>query len=952
MEVERARRDAPESARHTYYYPTPREPRRGIKRSSERLRGHLETASCRVSRRLRRRSLRNSASHRRPRAAAPLSARRRRYLIKLPAPGSDPTLRSDAGPAAGSRYKRAKYGVDEEDADERTLGGASSKKPSSSSAAAALTGRSRADDPGDDDDAGVPPHFDLLVVFALGIVRAILRKAQGGEKERADGELDAGEEGGPSLSRPSVSVLEGLVPLAVRALASPHAAVPPLATRVLAQLSTMRLSSFDASTGALGRRIMALLKDTPASDVALTADCVKLLNNLLKRHAAFAPTDAQFRFICQRCFGDLEGDLNPMLRSGGADSSGGGDRVSAASTFALMRAVMARRPMIPEIYDVARNVAELVVRAPAAETRALCAKALVQFLLDYPLGERVMRGYLDRLAANLEYEHAAGRLSAARCVRDVVEKFPASAVEAHAMFFFVPLVARLGADEDAKCREAVGECLGALLRRVRDAGVARKLLTLLVAWLAPPERVFSGKNSGGGPKGPLGDPRLRRSALQTLGFAIRACPSEAKRALRASRCLVAAALRESDPRAGGDARDDDETVRGWRVAYFACRLAEAARVAGGGCAEALFGPPPRGDGGDDDAADEEDDDLMPDDEYARAAASAAAALGEEAAALDAPGAIWGLCEALLRHRHQWVQSVASRVVGHFLAVEGAALARRAVEEKGDPGAANANNASFDASPISLERVARHTLGILEQGAGAGAVDLDAGLAEQATKNLVFVSAALVRAEMMTTDDENAASARGGDEKSLDASDERGSRDSRPPLPWLFRRMGKVCAGATSAARSAALRWTAALAATLGPDAFASRANDSNHSKLRMRFELAAALMRPAVLCADANTGGVEEAHRARAEEALEVLRDAMPPEAFTRAYAAARESIDAARNERRRKKALERATDPERAARAKIVKAGKRKEARKRKVQAFRAGKGASESSKKRAKRA
>ena len=882
----------------------------------------------------------------------PLSARRRRYLIKLPAPGSDPTLRSDAGPAAGSRYKRAKYGVDEEDADERTLGGASSKKPSSSSAAAALTGRSRADDPGDDDDAGVPPHFDLLVVFALGIVRAILRKAQGGEKERADGELDAGEEGGPSLSRPSVSVLEGLVPLAVRALASPHAAVPPLATRVLAQLSTMRLSSFDASTGALGRRIMALLKDTPASDVALTADCVKLLNNLLKRHAAFAPTDAQFRFICQRCFGDLEGDLNPMLRSG-ADSSGGGDRVSAASTFALMRAVMARRPMIPEIYDVARNVAELVVRAPAAETRALCAKALVQFLLDYPLGERVMRGYLDRLAANLEYEHAAGRLSAARCVRDVVEKFPASAVEAHAMFFFVPLVARLGADEDAKCREAVGECLGALLRRVRDAGVARKLLTLLVAWLAPPERVFSGKNSGGGPKGPLGDPRLRRSALQTLGFAIRACPSEAKRALRASRCLVAAALRESDPRAGGDARDDDETVRGWRVAYFACRLAEAARVAGGGCAEALFGPPPRGDGGDDDAsADEEDDDLMPDDEYARAAASAAAALGEEAAALDAPGAIWGLCEALLRHRHQWVQSVASRVVGHFLAVEGAALARRAVEEKGHPAAANANNASFDASPISLERVARHTLGILEQGAGSGAVDLDAGLAEQATKNLVFVSAALVRAEMMTTDDENAASARGGDEKSLDASDERGSRDSRPPLPWLFRRMGKVCAGATSAARSAALRWTAALAATLGPDAFASRENDSNHSKLRMRFELAAALMRPAVLCADANTGGVEEAHRARAEEALEVLRDAMPPEAFTRAYAAARESIDAARNERRRKKALERATDPERAARAKIVKAGKRKEARKRKVQAFRAGKGASESSKKRAKRA
>ena len=506
-----------------------------------------------------------------------------------------------------------------------------------------MTGRSCADDPGDDDDAGVPPHFDLLVVFALGIVRAILRKAQGGEKERADGELDAGEEGGPSLSRPSVSVLEGLVPLAVRALASPHAAVPPLATRVLAQLSTMRLSSFDASTGALGRRIMALLKDTPASDVALTADCVKLLNNLLKRHAAFAPTDAQFRFICQRCFGDLEGDLNPMLRSG-ADSSGGGDRVSAASTFALMRAVMARRPMIPEIYDVARNVAELVVRAPAVETRALCAKALVQFLLDYPLGERVMRGYLDRLAANLEYEHAAGRLSAARCVRDVVEKFPASAVEAHAMFFFVPLVARLGADEDAKCREAVGECLGALLRRVRDAGVARKLLTLLVAWLAPPGVLPSG-NSGKG-KGPLGDPRLRRSALQTLGFAIRACPSEAKRALRASRCLVAAALRESDRARAATRGTTTRRFAGGasRISRVGSRKPRASPAAG---ARRRSSAPPRGDGGDDDdAADEEDDDLMPDDEYARAAASAAAALGEEAAALDAPGRSGGCASAV------------------------------------------------------------------------------------------------------------------------------------------------------------------------------------------------------------------------------------------------------------------------------------------------------------------
>ena len=133
----------------------------------------------------------------------------------------------------------------------------------------------------------------------------------------------------------------------------------------------MRLSAFDGSTGALARRVMALLRECPTSNAQLSQDCLKLLNNLLKRHAAFTPTDAQFRFIVSRAFGDLEGEQREEQRS---------------TTFSLMRAVLARRPLLPEIYDMMKTVSSLVVRANAAETRALCAQALVQFLLDYPLG--------------------------------------------------------------------------------------------------------------------------------------------------------------------------------------------------------------------------------------------------------------------------------------------------------------------------------------------------------------------------------------------------------------------------------------------------------------------------------------------------------------------------------------------------------------------------------------
>ena len=57
-----------------------------------------------------------------------------------------------------------------------------------------------------------------------------------------------------------------------------------------------------------------------------------------------------------------------------------------------------------------------------------------------PVGERRLQQHLEALAANMEYEHAAGRLSAICALRDVVSRFPAAAVETHATFLFVPMV--------------------------------------------------------------------------------------------------------------------------------------------------------------------------------------------------------------------------------------------------------------------------------------------------------------------------------------------------------------------------------------------------------------------------------------------------------------------------------------------------------------------------------
>ena len=55
-----------------------------------------------------------------------------------------------------------------------------------------------------------------------------------------------------------------------------------------------------------------------------------------KRHAAFTPTDSQFRFLVDFAFRDLES--SPEAQRG--------------VTFGLLRAILARRPLLPEVYDL------------------------------------------------------------------------------------------------------------------------------------------------------------------------------------------------------------------------------------------------------------------------------------------------------------------------------------------------------------------------------------------------------------------------------------------------------------------------------------------------------------------------------------------------------------------------------------------------------------------------
>ena len=94
--------------------------------------------------------------------------------------------------ADGERYKRAKYGDDEDDAPERASARGEAGGAATTPGIKALA-RSTDD---------VPPNFNLLVVFALGLLRALLRKMSGTRRTFASASASAPRAGDrPLFSR-------------------------------------------------------------------------------------------------------------------------------------------------------------------------------------------------------------------------------------------------------------------------------------------------------------------------------------------------------------------------------------------------------------------------------------------------------------------------------------------------------------------------------------------------------------------------------------------------------------------------------------------------------------------------------------------------------------------------------------------------------------------------------
>ena len=212
------------------------------------------------------------------------------------------------------------------------------------------------------------------------------------------------------------------------------------------------------------------------------------------------------------------------------------------AVIALIKAIMSRRYLSAEFYDLMETLLEQSVRSPMASLRDQNGLVFLNYLINYPLSAERVEQHLKQVVLNLSYEYAEGRLSAIRLTSSIVERLPVPFVEQHSQLFFLPLTMQLGNDDSKACREAVAKCIGQLLKKL-STEYLQALYDYTDRWSH-------------------GDAVLRRTSLQLFGIFVEERADFIKRGEMANSLI------------GTIRRQLEENTDEWEVVYFALILIE------------------------------------------------------------------------------------------------------------------------------------------------------------------------------------------------------------------------------------------------------------------------------------------------------------------------------------------------------------------------------------------
>lgn len=313
----------------------------------------------------------------------------------------------------------------------------------------------------------------LIMVFALGILHKSVKNI---------GKNDL----------PVLSMLDPFVALLGSCLNSKYEEVVSAALRCLIPLVRLPLPSIGSQVDKIKRALFDIAQSTVNTSSSLMQSCLQLLTVLLGGTKATLSSEELHLLIQLPLFVDLE--RNPSFVA-----------------LSLLKAIVNRKLVVPEIYDLATRVAELMVTSQEETIRQKCSQILLQFLLDYRLSRKRLQQHLDFLLSNLRqvldnklkvlglsyliflslllnclvltcrYEHSSGRLAVLEMLHTIIVKFPKTVLDNHSQTLFIHLVVCLANDQDNEVRSMTGTAIKRLISCI-SARSLHSILEFSLSW--------------------------------------------------------------------------------------------------------------------------------------------------------------------------------------------------------------------------------------------------------------------------------------------------------------------------------------------------------------------------------------------------------------------------------------------------------------------------------------
>ncbi|EEB96308.1 hypothetical protein MPER_04578, partial [Moniliophthora perniciosa FA553] len=129
------------------------------------------------------------------------------------------------------------------------------------------------------------------------------------------------------------------------------------------------------------------------------------------------------------------------------------------AVFQMLRAIISRKFVVPEIYDLMEKVSEIMVTNQSTSVQELCR------------------------TKNLSYVHESGRKSVLELLGAIVAKFQENLILEYSDLLFLSLVMVVANDDSAKCREMAAQLIKSLVEKFdkekRDAAISPYLSSIM-----------------------------------------------------------------------------------------------------------------------------------------------------------------------------------------------------------------------------------------------------------------------------------------------------------------------------------------------------------------------------------------------------------------------------------------------------------------------------------------